>query len=140
MAQQCRFPQGWPAFPPLPTWMESRLCLSSSSRRRCVDVILHFFISDCCPEPVLAKSKRNKRNRRRALSQGRLSRTVSVFPMPAPVLLLQVPTVFGHHNVIPGAVLRHLDEAGAPPTRVASFHEYYNQGPWEVRTEETLHC
>ena len=52
--------------------------------------------------------------------------------MPAPVLLLQVPTVFGHHNVIPGAVLRHLDEAGAPPTRVASFHEYYNQGPWIV--------
>ena len=58
--------------------------------------------------------------------------------MPAPVLLLQVPTVFGHHNVIPGAVLRHLDEAGAPPTRVASFHEYYNQGPWEVGKPHAL--
>ena len=28
---------------------------------------------------------------------------------------------------IPGSVLKHLHEAGAPPQRVASFHEYYNQ-------------
>lgn len=30
-------------------------------------------------------------------------------------------------NAVPGSVVTHLRDAGAPPTRVASFHEYYNQ-------------
>jgi hypothetical protein len=94
-------------------------------------IVNPLLVSDCCPEPVLAKPKR-KMEINIAFFHKENSQEQSVFPMPAPVLLLQVPTVFGK-SVIPGAVLRHLDEAGAPPTRVASFHEYYNQGPWEVR-------
>ena len=38
---------------------------------------------------------------------------------------------------IPGSVLKHLHEAGAPPQRVASFHEYYNQV--SVRTNPLKH-
>ena len=37
------------------------------------------------------------------------------------------PTLQSNAAAIPDSVLKHLHEAGAPPQRVASFHEYYNQ-------------
>ena len=39
---------------------------------------------------------------------------------------------------VPASVLRHLERAEVPPHRKASFHIYYNQGPWEVSQRHPL--
>ena len=41
---------------------------------------------------------------------------------------------------VPGAVLKHLRETGAPPKRVASFHEYYNQVSVNLFQQARLMC
>ena len=40
--------------------------------------------------------------------------------------------------VVPPSVREHALAIGAPPSRVASFHQYYNQGPWEVGSRHPL--
>eukprot|EP01065_Artemidia_motanka_P029313 TRINITY_DN35454_c0_g1_i1.p1 TRINITY_DN35454_c0_g1~~TRINITY_DN35454_c0_g1_i1.p1 ORF type:complete len:616 (+),score=241.61 TRINITY_DN35454_c0_g1_i1:79-1926(+) len=48
-----------------------------------------------------------------------------------------VPLLVTDADAAPGAVRRHLASASAP-TRTYAFHEYYNQGPWEVSTRHPL--
>ena len=49
-------------------------------------------------------------------------------------LLVSPATAAEQGEALPGSVSRTLerDASGAPMTRAASFHTYYNQGPWEV--------
>ena len=41
-------------------------------------------------------------------------------------------------EVVPGSVRRHLTTTSTPPARLASFHSYYNQGPWDVSDRHRL--
>ena len=49
-------------------------------------------------------------------------------------LLVRADTAAAQREALPGSVRAHLNgAAGAPlPQRLASYHVYYNQGPWET--------
>jgi hypothetical protein len=47
-------------------------------------------------------------------------------------LLVQPFVAAAQGEVLPGSVARSLARTAAAPARDASFHEYYNQGPWET--------
>ena len=50
---------------------------------------------------------------------------VSIVP-----LLVRRDTAEAQGQRLPGSVEEHLRRTAAPPKRVASYHTYYNQGPW----------
>ena len=47
-------------------------------------------------------------------------------------LLVSPKTAKQQREAIPTSVLRHLASTPTMSSRVASFHAYYNQGPWDV--------
>jgi hypothetical protein len=48
-----------------------------------------------------------------------------------------LPLLVSKRDEAPRSVLRHLATHEAP-SRNYSFHEYYNQGPWEVGSKHAL--
>ena len=50
---------------------------------------------------------------------------VSIVP-----LLVRKDTAEAQGQRLPGSVEEHLRRTAAPPKRIASYHTYYNQGPW----------
>ena len=49
-----------------------------------------------------------------------------------------VPLLVNSPDQANPSVQRHLSQTTTKPFRTASFHEYYNQGPWEVGTTHAL--
>jgi len=58
-----------------------------------------------------------------------------------PLLVSEATAAAQGEGSLPGSVLRHLAATAAappPPPRLASFHTYYNQGPWQVGAPHRL--
>ena len=53
-------------------------------------------------------------------------------------LLVSQEAARAQGQVLPGSVRQHLAATTAPPPRLASFHSYYNQGPWQVSDRHRL--